>query len=33
MTDCRTKCLEAKGEQCEICDAAENIIAHHIDGE
>jgi len=33
MTDYRTKCLEAKGEQCEICDTVENIIAYHIDGD
>lgn len=32
-SDYREHCLEAKGEQCTICDATESIIVHHIDGD
>lgn len=31
--DYRPKCLEAKGEECVICGAEENIEVHHIDGD
>lgn len=32
-TTYRRRCLEAKGEQCVICDTGENIEVHHVDGD
>lgn len=29
----RRNCLEEHGERCELCNATEDIIAHHIDGD
>ncbi|WP_455448229.1 HNH endonuclease signature motif containing protein [Natrinema thermotolerans] len=32
-SDYRERCLKAKGEQCTICDATEDIVVHHVDGD
>lgn len=29
----REKCLNEKGESCEVCGTDENIVVHHIDGD
>jgi len=31
--DYRERCLEAKGEFCQICDDEKEIVVHHIDGD
>lgn len=29
----RARCLKAKGEECIVCDASEDIVVHHVDGD
>jgi len=31
--DYRAKCLNEKGERCEICEGGEDIVVHHVDGD
>lgn len=31
-TSYRSRCLSEKGEECALCGATENIVAHHISG-
>lgn len=33
MSVYRSKCIDAKGNECHLCGAVENIDVHHIDGD